>query len=76
MTWPFRLNGQAVKHARLTNSQIADVDHLLHFAFAFGDDFPGLERHELAELVFQFTQRVAKATNSLAADRSRRCAPF
>jgi hypothetical protein len=60
----------------LTNGQIADVDHLLHFAFAFGNDLSGLERHELTELAFQFTQRVAEATNSLAAHRPRRCSPF
>ena len=52
MTWPFRLDRQTVKHARLANGQIADVDHLLHFAFAFGDDLSGLQGHELAELVF------------------------
>ena len=38
MIRPFRLNRQAVKHARLADGEIADVDHLLHFAFAFGDD--------------------------------------
>src|SRR5438477_5918784 len=55
VTRPFRLNRQAVKHSRLTNCEIANVDHLLHFAFAFGDNFPGFERNELAELVLQFT---------------------
>ena len=54
VTRPFRLNRQAIKHARLTNGEVADVDHLLHFAFAFGDNFPGLERHELPEIMFEF----------------------
>ena len=53
--------------SRLTDREIANVDHLLHFAFAFGDDLSGLQGYELAELVFQFAQRIAKATNSLAA---------
>ncbi len=35
------LDGQAVKHPRLADGEIADVDHLLHFAFAFGNDFAG-----------------------------------
>ena len=52
VAWPFRLNRQAIKHPRLTDCEIADVDHLLHFAFALRDNFAGLERHELAELVF------------------------
>src|SRR5205823_3508634 len=51
VTRPFRLNRQAIKHARLTNREIADVDHLLHFAFAFGDNFPSLEGNELPELI-------------------------
>ncbi len=53
VTRPFRLNRQAIKHARLTNREIADVDHLLHFAFAFGDNFPGLEGNELPEIMFK-----------------------
>ena len=57
---PFRLNRQAVKHARLADGEIADVDHLLHFAFALGDDLAGLERDELAEFGFEFAQRVAE----------------
>ena len=54
VTGPFRLNRQAIKHARLTNCEIADVDHLLHFTFAFRDNFPGLERNELTEIMFGF----------------------
>src|SRR4029434_227215 len=43
---------------------------------ALGDDFPGLQRHKLAELMFQFTQRVTEAANRLAAHRSGCDAPF
>ena len=76
MVRPFRLNGQAIKHARLSDRQVADVDHLLHFAFAFADDFPGFESDELAELVLQIAQGVAQTAHSFAADRSWRKPPF
>src|SRR5213075_2176208 len=38
MVFSLRLNRQAVKHARLADGEIADVDHLLNFAFTFGND--------------------------------------
>src|SRR4029077_12670071 len=76
MTGPLRLNGQSVKHPRLANREIADVDHFLNFAFAFGDDFPGLERDELAELMFQLAQRVSQTPNSVATDGPRSFSPF
>src|SRR5207244_10205809 len=41
-----------------------------------GDDLSSLERYELAEIVFQFAQRVAEAANGLAAHRSGCDAPF
>ena len=52
MTRPLRLDREAIEHPGLTDGEIADIDHLLHLAFAFGDDFSRLERHELTELVF------------------------
>src|SRR5437763_2964338 len=76
VTRSFRLDRKAIEHARLADCEIANVDHLLHFAFAFGDNFSGLERDELAELVFQFAQCVAKTANSVAAHRTRSRAPF
>src|SRR5438477_6777380 len=76
VTRSFRLNCQAVEHARLADCEIADINHLLHFAFAFGDNFSGLERDELAELVFHFAQCVAKTANSVTAHRTRSGTPF
>src|SRR5256884_8650145 len=76
MARPFGLDGQPVKHARLADREIADINHLLHFAFAFGDNFSGLERDELAELVFQVAQCVAKTANSVTAHRTRSRTPF
>ena len=52
VTRPLRLNCQPVEHTGLANGKVADVDHFLHFAFAFSDNFSRLERHELAELMF------------------------
>ena len=77
MVRPLRLNRQAVEHARLADGEIADVDHLLHFAFAFGDDFAGLERDELAEIVTSASRkRVAELADGFAAHRAGRDAPF
>ena len=76
MVRPFGLNRQAIQHARLADGEIADVDHLLHFAFAFGDNFSGLESDELAKFMFQFAERVSETANSVASDWTRRSPPF
>src|SRR5947209_4459653 len=71
----FRLDSQSVEHPRLADGKIADVDHLLHFAFALGENFPGLESDELTKLVFQLAQRVAKPAHGITPDWSRRFSP-
>src|SRR6202040_640642 len=76
MVRPLGLNRQAVKHARLTDGEITDVNHLLHFACAFGDDFSSLESDELSKLMFQFAERVAETANGVAADWSGCSSPF
>src|SRR5439155_10540731 len=76
VAWPFRLDREAIEHPRLAYGEVANIDHLLHFAFAFGDDLSGLQRDQLTKLVFQFAQRVAETANGLAAHRSGRDAPF
>jgi hypothetical protein len=76
VTRTFRLDSQAVEHSRLTDRKIANVDHLLHLAFAFGDDLSSLQGDELAELVLQIAQCVAKFSHGFPAHRSRRYAPF
>src|ERR1700719_4124971 len=70
MARPFGLNRQTVKHARLADGEIGDVDHLLNFAFTFGENFAGLESNELTKLVFQLTERVSETTNGVAPDRT------
>ena len=76
MLRPFGRDGQAIEHARQADREVADIDHLLHFAFAFGDNLAGLERDELAEVVLQFAQSVAELPNGFAAHRAGRDAPF
>ena len=49
MAGTFAGDGQAVELARQTDREIADVDHLLHFAEAFLQDLAGFERDEAAE---------------------------
>ncbi len=50
MARPFGLNRQAIKHPRLADGEVADVDHLLHLAFAFSEDLARLERNEFAQI--------------------------
>src|SRR5690348_8853829 len=76
MARSLRMNGEAVKDSRLANGEIADVYHLLHFSFAFGENRAGFECDELTELVFELAERVSKATNRIPANRSRGFAPF
>ena len=76
MAWALGLNGQTVKHSRLPDGEIADVDHLLHFPFAFSDDLAGFERDQLPEFVLELAKGVAQTSNGIAANRTRRLPPF
>src|SRR4051812_34207356 len=71
-----RLNGQTVQHARLPNGEIANIDHLLNFALAFGNDLAGLKRNELPQLMFKIAQGVPKATNRISSHWPRSNTPF
>jgi hypothetical protein len=70
-----RRNRQPVQLAREARGEVADVDHLLHFAVALGADLPHLERHEIAERLFQLPQRVPQVAHELSALGGRRHAP-
>ena len=65
----------AVEHPRLADGEVGDVDHLLHFAVAFGLDLAVLERDERAERVLVLAQQVAEAAHHLAAPRRGHVAP-
>ncbi len=54
-----RVHREAVEHARLAHGEVADVDHLLHFAQALGLDLAVLERDQRAEVVLRGAQRIA-----------------
>ena len=68
-------DGQAVELAREADREVADVDHLLHLAEAFGDDLAGFERHEAAEIVLGGAQLLAEQAHELAAPGRRDLAP-
>ncbi len=60
----------------MADGEVADVDHFLHFAFAFRQNFAGLEGDELTKLVFQFAQRISQTPDGVAANWPWRNAPF
>ena len=73
---PLRVHRQAVQHARLTDGEVGDVDHLLHFAIAFRLDLAGFERDEAAERALVRAQLLADQAHGLAALRRGDRAPL
>ena len=45
-------NGQTIELAGKTDREIADINHLLHFAAAFGSDLAGLYHHQATRSSF------------------------
>ena len=41
----FRLQAKAMELTRKANREVADIDHLLHLAQAFGQSLAHLDRH-------------------------------
>ncbi len=69
------LDRQAVELARQADGEVADVDHLLHFAEPLGLDLADFDRHQPAELGLGGAQFLAEQADELAAARRRgRCA--
>jgi hypothetical protein len=56
---PLGRNGEAIKLPRQTSGEAANVDHLLHLAQSFGQDFAGLNRNETPECGFICAQLLA-----------------
>ena len=75
MLHALRLHGATVKHARLTDGQLADVDHLLHLAVAFFFDLAGFHGDQTAQRGFVAAQGFHDYTHQLAATRGRYHAP-
>ena len=64
---PLGGDGQPVELAREPDGEVADVNHLLHFAFAFGEDLAHLQRDEAPEVALGLAQGVAELADDLAA---------
>jgi hypothetical protein len=61
------VHGQAVQLARQADREVADVDHLLHFAVALGLDLAHLQRDQRAQRVLVLAQRVGAQADRFAA---------
>ena len=60
-------DGEPIQLAGETDREIADVDHLLHFAEAFGNDLAGLNGDEPAEIGLGRSQFQAEQADQFAA---------
>src|SRR5262249_21654388 len=56
---------QAIKLARLPHCEVADVDHLLHFAEALGDDLTDLDGDEAPKSVLVAAKFIAEQADQL-----------
>src|SRR5262245_17578818 len=68
-------NGQAIELAGKTDREIADINHLLHFAAAFGSDLAGLYHHQATQLILGGAQLLAQEPDEFAAARRWNQAP-
>src|SRR5271169_3367900 len=66
MAWALRGDGEPVQLPREADGEIADVDHLLHFAQALGYDLADLQGHEGAERILRGAQFLAEEAHELA----------
>src|SRR5438128_11261234 len=72
---PFRSDGEAVELPGQADREIADVDHLLHFAFRLDENLAGFKRDESGQVRLALAQHGAKPADRFAAHRSWRDAP-
>ncbi len=75
VAWALGSDGQAVQLAGQAYSEVADVDHFLHFTQPFLGDFAGFPGHQLAQVGLIFAQHITELTHQLAATRCRYFAP-
>src|SRR5262249_47355331 len=68
-------DSQAIELARQANGEVANVDHLLNLAEAFGDDLADLDGHETAKCFLVHPQLLSEQADKLAAIGRRRIAP-
>ena len=76
---PLGSDHEAMQLPREADGEIADVDHLLHFAQALGDDLADLERHQRAERLLRgaqfFSQQAHESPRRGPESRARRGRP-
>ena len=68
-------NGQAVELARQAHGKVADVDHLLHFAQAFGGNLARFQGHQAAQVGLGGAQFLAQQANQFTPARCGHRAP-
>ncbi len=62
---PLAGDGEAIELTGETDSEVADVDHLLHFTLAFRRNFSSLDGHQTSKRCFRATQLFAENANKL-----------
>ena len=72
---PLAGDGQPVQLARQADGIVANVDHFLHFALAFGDDLAGFERHQPGQRLLCDAQFLAEQADQFATPRGWHAAP-
>ena len=70
------VHGEPVELPREAGREVADVDHLLHFALALGEDLAHLERHQVAQLRLVPAQPLADLAHDLPTLGGRYRAPL
>ncbi|MDT4814485.1 hypothetical protein FQZ97_474890 [compost metagenome] len=66
---------QAIQLARQAHGEVANVDHFLHFAFAFRDDLAGFQADQAAQLALVLAQDFPEQAHQFAAARRGDIAP-
>ena len=61
---PFRRQRQTVQLTGQAGREVTDIDHLLHFAVAFGAYFAHLEADQITERLLLLAERVAEIRTS------------
>src|SRR6266851_8645041 len=72
---PFACDRPPIELPRQPDREVADVDHLLHFALALLEDLARLDRHQAAERLLVLTQLLGKEPHQFAPARRRNTTP-
>src|SRR5699024_10409681 len=71
-----RGHGFTVKHARLADGKITDIDHLLHFSQTFLVDLPHFVSHQPSQILFMVPTFQTYLPDNLPALGGRNHTPF